>query len=332
MKIAIGQVLLNQFRVDEFLASGGMGAVYRVWDLKRNVPLAMKVLHSNLGEDPSVFKSFKREAISLKKLAHPNIVPFYGLYEEGETAFLLQRFIDGPTLKELLNVNKGRPIPVADALVYLKTIAAALHFAHSSTVVHCDVKPGNVLLDRGGNIYLTDFGIARHADSTTTTMVGLGTPAYMAPEQILEKSVTPATDIYALGVMLFEMVTGQRPFQGNEKGTETAGPTVRERIIYGHLQLAPPDPRRINPQIPEAMARAILKALEKDPKQRYTSTQEFLEAICRAMDLSLAQIPDRVQVQGWETAEKDSQRERGGNQRSLVLSQRRACMQVWERN
>jgi hypothetical protein len=304
MKIVIGQTLLDRYRVDAFLASGGMGAVYRVWDLKRNVPLAMKVLHSNLGEDPAVFKSFKREAISLKKLAHPNIVPFYGLYEEGENAFLLQRFIDGPTLKELLNENKGRPIPVADALVYLKTIAAALHFAHSSTVVHCDVKPGNVLLDKGGNVYLTDFGIARHADSTTTTMVGLGTPAYMAPEQILEKSVSPATDIYALGVMLFEMVTGQRPFQGNEKGTETAGPTVRERIIYGHLQLPPPDPRSINPQISVELSRAILKALEKDPKHRYSSTQELFEAVSRAMGWNSAQVPDRVQVQGWEGAEK----------------------------
>jgi eukaryotic-like serine/threonine-protein kinase len=221
-----------------------------VWDLKRNVPLAMKVLHSNLGEDPSVFKSFQREAISLKKLAHPNIVPFYGLHQVGENAFLLQRFIDGPTLKELLQENKGRPLAIADALVYLKAVAAALHFAHASTVVHCDVKPGNVLLDRGGNIYLTDFGIARHADSTTTTMVGLGTPAYMAPEQILEKSVTPATDIYALGVMLFEMVTGQRPFQrAMKRDTESGRADCRERIRYAHLHLPPPDPRSINPQI-----------------------------------------------------------------------------------
>ena len=298
----IGKTLLNQFRVDAFLASGGMGAVYRVWDLKRNVPLAMKVLHSNLGEDPSVFKSFQREAISLKKLAHPNIVPFYGLHQVGENAFLLQRFIDGPTLKELLQENKGRPLAISDALVYLKAVAAALHFAHASTVVHCDVKPGNVLLDRGGNIYLTDFGIARHADSTTTTMVGLGTPAYMAPEQILEKSVTPATDIYALGVMLFEMVTGQRPFKGTERDTESGGQTVNERIRYAHLHLLPPDPRSLNPQIPEALGQAILKALEKDPKRRYASTQEFFEAVCRALGWNPANVADRVKVQGWDTA------------------------------
>src|SRR5512136_2201272 len=122
----LGQTLLNQFRVDAFIASGGMGVVYRVWDLKRNVPLAMKVLHSELAEDPVIFKHFQREANALKKLAHPNIVPFYGLFQTSEYSFLLQRFIDGPSLKDILKSHQGKPLPKEEVLVYMKALCAAL--------------------------------------------------------------------------------------------------------------------------------------------------------------------------------------------------------------
>ena len=182
--ISIGQILLNQFRVDAFVASGGMGAVYPCWDLKRNVPLAMKVLHTDLAEDPSVFRRFKREANALRSSPHPDIVPFYGLYETSDFAFLLERYIDGPSLKDILRKRSGRPMPLYEAATYLKALTAALGYAHANGVVHCDVKPGNVMIDQGGNIYLTDFGIARHSESTTTTLGIVGTPAYMAPEQI----------------------------------------------------------------------------------------------------------------------------------------------------
>src|SRR3990170_8305007 len=166
----IGQILLGQYQVDSFVASGGMGAVYRVWDLKRNVPLAMKVLHADLAEDPAVFKRFQREARALQKLAHPNIVPFYGLYQTRGMAFLLERFIDGPSLKDTLRLRKGKPLPLGEALIYLKALSSALGYAHAHNVVHCDVKPGNVMVYQGGSIYLTDFGVARHAESTTTTL------------------------------------------------------------------------------------------------------------------------------------------------------------------
>jgi serine/threonine-protein kinase len=196
VSISIGQTLLNQYRVDAFIASGGMGAVYKVWDLKRNVPLAMKVLHSDLAEDPSMFKRFQREANALKKLAHPNIVPFYGLFQTLDFAFLLEHYIDGPSLKNILKQKQGKPMEVREALPYLKALCAALGYAHSYRVVHCDVKPGNVLIDHGGIVFLTDFGIARNAESTTTTMGAAGTAAYMAPEQIRGEAVSPATDVF----------------------------------------------------------------------------------------------------------------------------------------
>lgn len=290
----VGQVLLDQFRVDAFVASGGMGAVYRVWDLKRSVSLAMKVLHAELAEDPSVFKRFKREANALKKLAHPNIVPFYGLYQTMDFAFLLERFIDGPSLGDILRQQRGKPLEMADALTYLNALCAALGYAHANGVVHCDVKPGNIMIDRGGNIYLTDFGIARHAESSTTTVGAAGTPAYMAPEQILGKSVSAATDIYSLGVILFEMLTGQRPFRGSESGTDRSGQTAGERIRHGHLNLSPPDPRSINRAIPDAMATAILKALAKNPADRYRSVQEFFANASAAAGFTGSDVPSQV--------------------------------------
>jgi hypothetical protein len=298
----IGKILLGQFRVDAFIASGGMGAVYRVWDLKRNVPLAMKVLHSELADDPAIFKRFQREANALKKLAHPNIVTFYGLYQTQDFAFLLERFVDGPSLSEILRQRQGKPLPVGETLVYLKALCAALGYAHANGVVHCDVKPGNVMVDRGG-IYLTDFGIARHAESTTTTMAGAGTSAYMAPEQIRGETVSPATDVYALGVMLFEMLTGQRPFRGTEPGLEKGGTTVNERIRYGHLTLAPPDPRSLNSNLPAGWSDLILKALSKQPELRFQSTQEFFAAASSAAGQGDGSIPDRVEFPSGEESE-----------------------------
>jgi len=207
MSNLIGQIFLNQFRVEAFIASGGMGAVYRVTDLKRNCPLAMKVLHADLADDPSVFKRFEREAQALQKLRHPNIVPFYGLFQSQGQPFLLEEFIEGNSLQGILRERNGQPLPVEETIIYMKGLCAALHYAHANKVVHCDVKPGNVLVNRQGNIFLADFGIAKFIDATTTmTMGGAGTPAYMAPEQIAGRSVAPATDIYALGVMLFEML------------------------------------------------------------------------------------------------------------------------------
>jgi formylglycine-generating enzyme required for sulfatase activity len=273
MSDLINRILSNQFRVDAFIASGGMGAVYRVWDLKRNVPLAMKVLHADLAEDPSMFKRFEREANALKKLAHPNIVPFYGLYQTADFAFLLERYMDGPSLKDILRKQQGAPLPV-----------------------HCDVKPGNVMIDKGGNIYLTDFGIARHSDSTTTTLATIGTAAYMAPEQIRGEPVSPETDIYALGVMLFEMLTGQRPFKGDEKGTESGGSTANERIRYGHLHLSPCDPCLYNPALAPSLSKVILKALEKDPSLRFSSTGDLFATFCSAFGTSPTEVAERIRV------------------------------------
>jgi serine/threonine protein kinase len=292
----IGKVLLNRYRVDAFLASGGMGAVYRVWDLQRNVTLAMKVLNPDLADDPSIIKSFQREAQALKKLAHPNIVAYYGVFRDERLVFLLERFVDGPSLKDVLVQRRGQPLPLMDGLIYLKALCAALGYAHANGVVHCDVKPGNVMIEQGGKIYLADFGIVRHAESTATSLGSVGTAPYMAPEQVRGDPVTPATDVYALGLILFEMLTGQRPFRGNEQGSDASGVTANERIRYAQLHLPPPDPGKLNPAILPAMAHVILKALSKQPEERYASTQDFYSAALLAAGLRFDAIPDRARL------------------------------------
>jgi serine/threonine protein kinase/WD40 repeat protein len=288
----VGSTLLNQFRVDNFVASGGMGTVFRIYDLKRNVWLAMKVLHSDLAEDPHIFKRFQREARALEKLAHPNIVPFYGLYRSGETIFLMARFIDGPTLKDILKRRQGMPLPLAQTLILIHGVCAALGYAHSFGIIHCDVKPGNVMVDAGGTVYLTDFGVARHAESTTTTLGAAGTPAYMAPEQIRGDPVSSASDVYALGVMLFELLTGNRPFRGDE--TSARGSTASERIRYAQMRLPPPDPRSLNPNLPAAITTVVLKAMEKDPSNRYVGAQEMFYALCRAAQVDPRNVEERL--------------------------------------
>lgn len=290
MSNLIGRTLLNRYRVDSYIASGGMSVVYKVWDTQRNTWLAMKVLHLDLADDPTVLKRFEREARALQKLTHPHIVSFYGLYQEEDFFFLLEQYVGGPTLKQILKQN-NRPLSIEDTLSILKAICTALSYAHNNDVVHCDIKPGNVMVDAGGNIFLADFGVARHAESTTTTIGSAGTPAYMAPEQIRGEAVSPATDVYALGVMLFEMLTGQRPFLGVET---SGGATAAERVRAAHLTLPPPDPRSINSAISAALSNVVLTALTKDPRQRYQTAIEMFEQTCIAAEFDPAKIPDRI--------------------------------------
>jgi len=290
----VGQIIANQFRVDTFISAGGMGSVFRVWDLKRNVPLAMKVLHADLAEDQVIFERFKREARALRKLEHPNIVPFYGLYETSSLIFLLQRFIDGPTLKEVIAQKAGSPFADEDVLCIMKALSSAVGYAHNNDVIHCDIKSANVMVDRGGHVYLSDFGIARHAGSDITAMPGAGTPAYMAPEQILGNTVTRETDIYALGVLLFELLTGVRPFRGSENPSEKTGATANERIRYAHLNLPAPDPRQFNPAISPSLSAVVLRALAKDPSARFSSCQELFATLCEVLDTVPELIPDQL--------------------------------------
>ncbi|RPJ49232.1 MAG: serine/threonine protein kinase, partial [Chloroflexi bacterium] len=292
----IGETLLNQFRIETFIAAGGMATVYRVWDLQRSVPLAMKVLHPELAEDPAFITRFEREAHSLQMLIHPNIVPFYGLFRDNGLTFLLERYIDGPTLDEVLRWQAGRPMAMVDALVYFKAMYTSLGYAHAQGIIHCDVKPGNVLIDQGGHVYLTDFGIARYMDAAVTTSSGLGTPLYMPPEQIRGERLTARADIYALGILLFELLTGARPFRGDVDVPPGMEDSQSDRVRYQQLYVPPPDPRSINPQVPAGLAQVVLSALDKDPDQRYPNVQAMANEIAGVVAARFETLPDRVRL------------------------------------
>lgn len=299
-----GQVLLDQFKVEAFIDSGGMGAVFRVRDLKRNVPLALKTLHSELAEDASIFKRFRREALALSKLSHPHIVRTYGLYQAEDFVFLLQDFIDGLPLSKLLEQKTNRRLSIQETMTVMKALCSALGFAHANGIIHCDIKPANVMLDRTGHVFLTDFGIARHADSTTTTLAHAGAPAYMSPEQIKGKSVNAATDIYSLGILLYEVLAGRKPFSGEEQSTGKGTATRAERLRFAHLKLTPPDPRHFNPDIPEALAAVIMRALEKDPRRRFQDVHSFFQAATKATALDESAIP--IRLSGTQPPQKPS--------------------------
>jgi tRNA A-37 threonylcarbamoyl transferase component Bud32 len=276
----IGQTLAQRYRVDEFVGRGGMAEVYKVWDSTRAVYLAMKLLREDLAEDKIFLRRFKREGATLGKLQHPNIVRFYGLEQDGELAFMLMDFVDGISLRKEIFRQSG-PFPAQRVQQVTHAICSALHYAHQMGMVHCDMKPGNVMIHRSGAILVADFGIARMTDAATATMVGMGTPAYMAPELVRGQDPSPQTDVYALGVMLFEMFTGgERPFTGDH--AQTTGSTS-EKVRWEQVNLKPPSPSRWNPSLSPQIEAMILKCMEKDRRKRYRSVLDVRNALDAAL-------------------------------------------------
>src|SRR5512139_924834 len=248
MSSLIGQTLLKRYRVDAFIGRGAMADVYKVWDDQRAAYLAMKLLREDLAMDAIFLRRFRREAHALAQLQHPHIVRFYSLEEDDLLAFILMDYIDGTTLRQEIHVAR-HPLPMWRVLEVMRPVCSALHFAHQQGMIHCDIKPSNVMLHRNGTILIADFGLAHmtEAAATSVLMLGGGTVGYMAPEQARGEKPTVQTDIYALGIILFEMLTGgERPFTG--EASDRAG-TAHEVVLWEQLNLATPSLRRWNPDI-----------------------------------------------------------------------------------
>lgn len=272
-----GVVLNNRYRVEKMLGRGGMAEVYKVWDSRRATHLALKLLREDMAQDSVFLRRFKREAQTVAKLQHPNIVRLYGLEQEDLHAFMLMEYVEGTSLRAEIFRNREAGIGYDRIVQVMRAVCSALYYAHSENMVHCDIKPGNIMVEESGRILLSDFGIARLTDAATATMVGAGTPAYMAPEQILGKDPTSKTDIYALGIVLFEMLTGgERPFTGEH--AESTGSTS-EKVRWEQLHLSPPSPTKWNPNIPPELEAVVMKCLEKAPENRYQNALDLLNAI-----------------------------------------------------
>jgi serine/threonine protein kinase len=278
MNDLIGRTIAGRYRIETFLGKGGMAEVYKVWDQERSVYLAMKILHADLAEDKVFLRRFKREAQTLAKLQHPNIVRFYGLEQEDDLVYILMDYVEGTTLRKEIFQSKA-PFSMERILEIMKPVCAALYYAHKSGFVHCDVKPANIMIHKNGTIYVSDFGIARMTEAATVTMVGAGTPAYMAPEQARGEDPVPQTDIYSLGIVLFEMLTGgERPFTG--ESAKTTGSTS-EKVRWEQMRLAAPPPSKFNSSITQSMDGIVLKCLAKSLAARYLSATDLLSDLIR---------------------------------------------------
>lgn len=293
MAVNIGQYINGRYRVDVFLGKGAMAEVYKVWDMERNVHLAMKVLHADLAEDRVFLRRFKREAETLSSLQHPNIVRFYGMEREGDLVYMLMDYVDGVTLRKEIFQKEG-PFSLQRILDVMRPVCSALYYAHKLGYVHCDIKPANIIIQKNGNVLVADFGISRMTEASTATMVGAGTPAYMSPEQIMGCDLSPQMDIYALGVVLFEMLTGgERPFTGDN--AMTAG-TNSEKIRWEQLRLPPPPPSKYNLTITPDIDAIVLKCLDKDIESRYQDAMDLFRDILAIDSVSdINEIPSQEQ-------------------------------------
>lgn len=276
----VGQRLLKRYLVDRFLGRGGMADVYRAWDTIERRRVALKVLREDLRDDPAFPKQFRKEAIILDSLRHRNIVRYYGLEEGSGQVFVVMEYIDGESLQKLL--AKLSPLTPEQALALLEPICAALSYAHGQVghpILHCDLKPANILIERTGRVVLTDFGIARFAESATTTFSGAGSPGYMSPEQVRGSGLTAQSDIYGLGITLYEVLTRTRPFLGDTGPQDSTRP---ERVRWEHLNSPPASPRSIRADLPPVLDELILDCLAKNPIDRPRSVADLPRRLSEA--------------------------------------------------
>jgi tRNA A-37 threonylcarbamoyl transferase component Bud32 len=274
---------IGKYRIVARLGRGGMAEVYKGYQPGLDRYVAVKVLHSHLADEEDFIGRFEREATAVARLRHPNIVQVYDFDVEGSTYYMVMEFVEGPTLKAELKERsmKGQIFSLPEISRIFSALASAIDYAHSRGMVHRDLKPANVMFTAEGQVVLTDFGIARIMGATRYTMTGAisGTPAYMSPEQGQGERGDERSDIYSLGVILYEMVTGRVPFDAD---TPFA-------IIMKHINDPLPLPTTVNSAVPEVVERIILKAMSKNPADRYQSAGEMAKALRDALGVSADQ-------------------------------------------
>jgi eukaryotic-like serine/threonine-protein kinase len=265
-----GDLIADRYELEELVGTGGMSSVFRAHDRQLDRRVAIKVLHEHYAEDPEYLERFRREARAVARLSHPNIVTVIDRGDDGGRQYIVFEHVDGENLKELV-LRTGR-LPVRRALELALAVADGLAFAHDHGLVHRDVKPQNVLLSREGEVKVTDFGIARslHVDhGVTQTGTVLGTGEYLAPEQASGKPVSPATDVYSLGVVLWELLAGDVPFVGENFVA----------VALRHVNEPPPPLRERRPDVTPRLEAAVDRALAKDPARRFPSMTAFAKEL-----------------------------------------------------
>jgi serine/threonine-protein kinase len=274
-KLEKGQVFANRYEILSKVGTGGMGIVYRARDRQLDEVVALKVLRSEVRDDPSLLERFKQETKLARKITHRNVLRTHDFAEVDGISYISMEYLEGVTLKDLIR-NRGA-LPIGVGLGVAKQMCYGLEAAHQGGVIHRDIKPQNMLIiPESGDLKIMDFGIARisevkggESSGLTTAGTVMGTPDYMPPEQAQGHPADFRSDIYSLGVVLFETFTGRLPFEGD---------TVMA-IVMSHIQKTPPKPRSLNPRLPADLEATILRCMEKEPDRRFQTVEEILESL-----------------------------------------------------
>lgn len=305
MSVELPSVLAGRYRLERPLGAGGMAVTYLARDLRLDRLVAVKLQRLELPEVADQAR-FEREARAAAAVSHPNVVQVYDAGQEGPLRYLVMEWVDGVDLARV--IRERAPLPLDEAVPLMLDVLRGLAAIHRVGIVHRDVKPANILLDRDGHAKLTDFGIARRADDPTLTapVELLGTAPYVAPERVRGQPATPESDLYAAGVVLYELVTGRLPFPGQ----------TPEELLAQHLHAEPQPPRHWRPDLPPALEQVILRALAKDPAARFRSA----EAMAAALEAAWRTGERRLSRRTSALATARSSRPEGGRAPSLAVA------------
>src|ERR671920_303658 len=273
-----GTVLSGRYRLEQKLGSGGMSTVYLARDETLERWVAVKSLHREISDQPDQIERFRREARTVAQLSHPNVVAVIDAGEDGGHPYIVFEYVEGETLKQ--RINRIGALDAQEALAYAIEVARGLTVAHARNMVHRDIKPQNVLIDAEGRAKLTDFGISRQLEQDGMTATGrvLGTTDYVAPEQAMGHPVDQRSDVYSLGVVLYEMLVGQVPFSADSQ----------VGVAMKHVNEELPDVQQRRPELSAAAAMVVERATAKDPDQRYQKVSELIDDLSTALEVEAA--------------------------------------------
>ncbi len=261
--------IINNYEITDFIDEGGMGTVYKGINIKLERPVAIKVLHSSLTNNPEFRLRFLNEAKILAKLSHPNIINIYDFIEFENKFYIVTEFLEGKTLEKIIESNEVRSL--SDRVNFFRSVLEGMQYAHSNSIIHRDIKPSNIFILKNNSVKILDFGIAKLSQTgsnLTRTGTRMGSISYMSPEQVLGKEVNQSSDIYSLGITLYELISGNLPFDTNTESDYI----VQNKIVNENI----PDIKMFNPDLPQSIIDVINKATSKNPANRFRDCNEFL--------------------------------------------------------